>query len=81
MRVMQATEGVHVEVMNSSIYVTDYTSVAPPVEVAITDFYNATVKTESQGFVEVASVGGSDCFDSAGFVTGQSSNRAHCLLS
>jgi len=65
-----ATEGVHVMILNSSIYVTDYTSVAPPVDVSIGDFYNATVRTESEAYVEVSSVGGSNCFDSTGFVTG-----------
>lgn len=68
--VLQATEGIHVVVSNTSIYVSDYTAVAPPVDVSIIDYYNETVTTESDAYIEVESFGSISCFDSTGFVTG-----------
>jgi hypothetical protein len=67
---MQATEGMHVVLSNTTLYYTDYTSVAPPVQAFITDFYNETVQTESVAFVEVGNLFTDDCYDSNGFVSG-----------
>lgn len=67
---MKATEGIHVELLHTTLNYTDYTDVAPPVLAFITDFYNETAKTESEAFVEVGNLFENDCYDSSGFVSG-----------
>lgn len=67
---VKATEGIHVVLSHTTLNYTDYTAVAHTVLAFITDFYNETVKTESDAFVEAGNSFADDCYGTTGFVSG-----------
>lgn len=67
---VQATEGTQVVLSNTTLYITDYAAVAPPLQAFVKDFYNETVTTESTAYMEIGNLFEDDCYGSTGYVSG-----------